>query len=599
MAANTGPGDRPHGSPAGKSGGDRLGVLAGAYSGRVLGALLAALGAQGGFLGSRTAKRYFAGEVGTDANRRRVFAETGAALVDAGFVRTSALLRRSDVAISVAQASLRWDRVLATLQSRSGAVGEAVVESALRLAVVDLALRAFAGRRLAGQGPPRPGTPSWALDNGGGRMLRRMAREAGVTRDGLVERLGASERAVDNWLDGRNRPTDANIEALAHALAAEGTADRVAREIRRCFALPDLADRAASQLGRERVREFAAAGVRFVRRIMADVDAMDRAPVGTAALAELTALRFGTAHAMSHPLLRDLALDEADGRWRAEIEASMRPWGLRLQRVAVGRGAGPAAAGLARAAADVDGYRDGGGRDRRTAPADRDAAAPLRDALGTALADPAAAPGTAAGLRRTAARLRAVARAHPESPQAHYEAGAFMGMAGRRLGSRELLDEGIRECRIAAALLPGWDAPAVEPAIVLANAGEFEAAGRELDRAEAWLGGTPPHLLLCRGYVRMETGRHGEALADLEAVLETGPDYALALGWASRCAFECGDDRKGRRLARRAMRRGEPDAYREWRRRAGASRARGDDRPGEDATARRSGPAGRNGPRRR
>ena len=417
MAANTGPGDRPRGSPAGNPGGDRLGVLAGAYSGRVLGALVAALGAQGGFLGSRTAKRYFAGEIGTDANRRRVFAETGAALVDAGFVRTSALLRRSDVAIAVAQASLRWDRVLATLQSRSGAVGEAVVESALRLAVVDLALRAFAVRRLAGQEPPRPGTPSWALDNGGGRMLRRMAREAGVTRDGLAERLGASERAVDNWLDGRNRPTDANIEALAHALAAEGTADRVAREIRRCFALADLADRAASQLGRERVREFAAAGVRFVRRIMADVEGMDRAPVGTAALAELTALRFGTAHAMSHPLLRNLALDEADARWRQEIEASMRPWGLRLQRVAVGRGAGPAAAGLARAAADVDGYRDGGAPARGGARTSRESAGALRG-------------GRVHGDGRQAARFaRASGRGHPRMLD-RGGAAARMGRAG-------------------------------------------------------------------------------------------------------------------------------------------------------------------------
>lgn len=121
---------------------------------------------------------------------------------------------------------------------------------------------------------------------------------------------------------------------------------------------------------------------------------------------------------------------------------------------------------------------------------------------------------------------------------------------------------------------------------------------RELDRAEAWLGGAPPRLLLCRGYVRMETGRHGEALADLEAVLETEPDYALALGWVSRCAFESGDDRKGRRLARRAMRRGEPDGYREWWR-VRERPARGNDRPGGDATAGRSSPVGRNGPRRR
>ena len=144
-----------------------------------------------------------------------------------------------------------------------------------------------------------------------------------------------------------------------------------------------------------------------------------------------------------------------------------------------------------------------------------------------------------------------------------------MGMAGKWLGSPELREEGIRECRLAAALLPGWDAPAVEPAVILANAGEFEAAARELDRAAAWLDGTTPQLLLCRGYVRMELGRHAEALADLEEVLDARPDYAVALNWASRCAFALGDDRGGLRLARRALRGGQPEAYRAWQARRG------------------------------
>ena len=72
------------------------------------------------------------------------------------------------------------------------------------------------------------------------------------------------------------------------------------------------------------------------------------------------------------------------------------------------------------------------------------------------------------------------------------------------------------------------------------------------DRAEAWLDGTTPHLLLCRGYVRMKLARHADALADLEELLAARPDYALALNWASRCGFAVGDRRKGLRLARRA-----------------------------------------------
>ncbi len=52
-----------------------------------------------------------------------MFEEIGETLVEAGLVRTSALLPRSDVSIALGHAALRWDRVLSTLQSRSGAIG--------------------------------------------------------------------------------------------------------------------------------------------------------------------------------------------------------------------------------------------------------------------------------------------------------------------------------------------------------------------------------------------------------------------------------------------------------------------------------------------
>ncbi|MCY4122221.1 MAG: hypothetical protein OXG72_15025 [Acidobacteria bacterium] len=136
----------------------------------MLGAVAVAFGGDGDFLGSRTARRLYAGQPTTDAHRRRLFAAVAGLLVDAGVVETSDVLRRGDVARALGQAPLRWDRILGRLESRAGPVGGAVAERALRLAAVDLAIRrcyamsALAERERAGgarfysSGSGRPAT---------------------------------------------------------------------------------------------------------------------------------------------------------------------------------------------------------------------------------------------------------------------------------------------------------------------------------------------------------------------------------------------------------------------------------------------------------
>lgn len=536
---------------AGAMAGNRVGRLQPAYSVSILGAVATAFAA-GDFLGTRTARRFFAGDTTTDGHRDRVLGEVAALLVDAGVVATSELLRREDVSRAIEEAALRWDETVATLQSRAGGLGEGVLERALRFAVVDLSVRAFAVLRLGKRPVPEPGTPLWARPNGGGLLLRSLGSAAETTREQLAERMDVSNNAVDNWFDGENRPTRANMGRLAVALAGDGDASAVERAIRCRFALSELADRLANVVGWERVEDLAAAWVRFVRAIAEDVAGMDRPPVDEKALTELVALWWGSAHPMTHTLLRNLAGVEPDAGWRRDILAAMRPWHLGLASDAA-RAGPPSAAGLAQTA-PVDGSPDGA----KAKEADDRAMAALgrfhggRDSPGRL------------DLVGEADRLRSIARAHPASAQAHFEAGSYLGMAGKWLGRADLVDEGIAECWIAARLRPGWEAPAVEPGVILGNAGRFQAALAELARAEEWLGGTTPHLLLCRGRALMALARHGEALTDLEAVLEDRPDFAVALDWAARCAFASGDKRKGLALARRARRFGAPDAYIDW-----------------------------------
>ena len=96
-------------------------------------------------------------------------------------------------------------------------------------------------------------------------------------------------------------------------------------------------------------------------------------------------------------------------------------------------------------------------------------------------------------LLRRVADVRAAAQKYPSSARVHFEVGGLMGLVAQWLASIELRNEAIFECRLAAELLPGWDAPLVEPAIILSNAGLHEAALAELDSAEARMAAATPH----------------------------------------------------------------------------------------------------------
>ena len=170
---------------------------------------------------------------------------------------------------------------------------------------------------------------------------------------------------------------------------------------------------------------------------------------------------------------------------------------------------------------------------------------------------------------------RSIVRDFPLSPRAHLELGSFLGMAGKQLQRRDLIDEGILECKMSAELLPGWDNPAVEPGIILANVGEFEEALRQLEGAKESLCETTPHLRFNMGYVLMNLSRFVDALEQLEGVIAARPDHAHAFLYAAHCAFKLSDKIKGIRYAKTAKCLGEPGEYNAWERGDYSTRSRG------------------------
>ncbi len=159
---------------------------------------------------------------------------------------------------------------------------------------------------------------------------------------------------------------------------------------------------------------------------------------------------------------------------------------------------------------------------------------------------------------------RSLAGRFPQSPLAHYQLGSFLGMLGKNLRDRNLVDEGILECKIAAGLLPNWDSPAVEPGIILANIGDSHAALQELDQAESTLPRPTPHLRFVTGYVLTSLERYSEALEYLKAVIEERPDYASAYDHAAHCAFMSEDKTSGLRYAKMARLLGMPAEFNAW-----------------------------------
>ncbi len=549
------------------------------YSGRVIGAVVKALALDRGVLNKRTSQRFFAGQSVNEYSRGEVLHALGEVLIERGIVPVPSSLQEHDISMAavisrvIDDAALRWDSLLAELQSRSTQIDDfgQATERFLRLVVVDLALRVFALMRLAGLEPNRPETPLWAGENGGGRLLRGLTERAGLSRDQLAARLEVSPTSVDNWLDGKNRPTPKNIAALAKELSNQSrnaSSRQLEQEIQRHFTFAHLADLLVPWIGRERVVDLSTALVRCVWLITEDVRFMDpEEAVG----AELTALRYGTAHSSTHALLRKLAQSEEDAGWKKDILASCVDWRMPFRAAAIQAAAPRTAAGLAQDVLDVS----TGGAARSQMDESPDAGDPAREALAQLASEAHDWASNSSSIGRGAigvhqiletgmALRRAIAHDFPLSPKAHYELGSFLGMAGKWLLRKDLIDQGIVECKIAAALLPNWDAPVVEPGIILANIGAFEEAIQELTRAKETLPYVTPHLLFSTGYVLMGISRYAEALEQFENVIDAKPDYALASLYAARCAFMLGDKPNGVRHAKTARRFGEASEYIAW-----------------------------------
>ena len=553
------------------------------YSGQVIGAVVKALDLDHPVLKERTARRFFAGRTVSEYSHTQILRAIAQVLVETGIVPVPSAFEEygismpNIVAETIARESQRWDKLVATMQSRSAATDDATsaLTGFLRIIVVDLAVRVFALMRLNELAPGNAETPLWAQENGGGRYLRALTQKAGLTRDEIACRIGVSNTSVDNWLDGINRPAPENITAIASAVAeriAGTSTQHIERDIICHFTFTRLTDLIAAQIGREETVALSSALARFVRLITLDVNGMTRPSIKEMGGDEVASVLFGAAEPWVRDLLLpNLAIAETDPVWREAIVAATIPWDVSFQHEGVLNVQPRSAAGLAQDFLDINGTED-----------------PAADEIHRRLASESSTNYRRAGclepgdelemlfetLETGIAVRRSIVRDFSDSPTAHINLGSFLGMAGKWMRRKDLVDEGITECKIASGLLPNWDNPAVEPGIILANIGAFDEALAELAHATERLPAATPHLRFATGYVLMELSRHAKALEHFEAVIASRPDYALAYNHAARCAFALCETTKAIDFAKTARRLGEPTEYNAWRKRRRKSKSR-------------------------
>ncbi len=197
------------------------------YSCQIIGAVVEALGIEDEILTNKTAKRYYSGRAVDKYNLERIYVTLGRKLEELNIFPPPQMFKKHDVsmanitAVSLVRLGKKWDNLRATIQSRSAEITDysQAIKGFCRLFVVDLALRIVAWHRLANYSPPKPGTPLWAEENGTGKTLRALLSQSGRTRDEFTAWTEVSHTSIDNWFDGKMRPTMNHINDLVSAFS--------------------------------------------------------------------------------------------------------------------------------------------------------------------------------------------------------------------------------------------------------------------------------------------------------------------------------------------------------------------------------------------
>ena len=517
-------------------------------SGQILGVLVRSLGITHPHLGDKTAQRYFSGRL-----QDRVKESSRARIIDAVSENMAAALFANPIdgndeeapgtpsALSVLLDwhTSTWDQFRAFLLPRVVWVYpehmDQVWRSYVRLAAIDLSLRAAAHLHIAGASPASLDFLEFASVNRRGEYLNRRRANAGLSLYDFAEAAGVTDNAAQAWLYEGARPSDNHLEGIAAALESDAGADensRVLRELRRLYWVSDVAEVLAGFIGVDAVEEIIGRLHRYSASLYTAVDEKIDAAVRSDVLGSLAAV--GAHSEFSGGLLTGLVHQEPDEEWQKDLSAAASNWTRRVLAV-----------NLEVHQAEEDALiRDTDGQILRDWDVGNPEAYAHYQRFGELQLQ--------GRIQEAIAELEMAVKLDPLDPVNHFTLGSYKGGIGAKLGNIDMVQEGIEACWIAATLDQNWVLPWAEIGFILLESGRPKEAVEHLRAIAPERHPLDNRYYSALGAALRETGRFAESLVAFESSLELNADDPPIVAAAAITAALAGDDKRSRLYSRTA-----------------------------------------------
>ena len=523
-------------------------------SGQILGVLARSLGMTHPNLRDKTAQRYFSGRLENrvkESSRDRIIAAISETLGASIFVATPGKEAKgfsdsSWLAAVLDWHAVNWDRFRAFLQPRMMRVYPghlaSVWQAYIRLAAIDLALRAAAHIHIAGASPDTLEFLNWVGVNHRGEYLNRKRREAGVSLHVLAESADVSDNTVEAWLYEGARPSDVNLVSIAKTLAP-GTdpseCSCLLPELRRLYWASDVAGILNEIVGAEAVGEIIGRLRRYATLLYGIIDDRIDVAVRSDVLGSLATL--GAHSEFSGALLAALVTREPDREWKEDLSAVVSNWTRRVLAVNLGV--------------------------HRSEENDL-----IRETEGQVLMDwDVSNPDAYAHYQRSVelqlqgkiheaiAEVALAAELDPLDPANHFTLGSVKGGIGAKQGDTKLVKEGLEACWLAATLDPAWVLPWAEIGFILLESGRPKEAVEHLRAIGPQRQPFDTRYYSALGAALRELGQYEESLKEFESALELNPEDSTVTAGAAIAAALAGDRAKLTRYRRTARHMGASD----------------------------------------
>ena len=543
----------------------------------LLGALVKAINSYDDNISRRTTKRFFSGETIDQYSENRILKAVSKALIASGLIPAPTSYKdnpeRYDKSIAdiLTEYTIEWDNMRAYLHHRWARTTrpDLMNLTVLRLGIVFLAIRTAAAINLSNLPIPQESTPIWAQEKGGRKLLKSYLDKYSITKEQFLEGLGTDKNTLDGWLYNDTRPLDDKIHLIAKKLASynKDSYQNIRNQFRRYYILVALCDTLAKSVEREKVIELATEFIGIVRRLYAEFEeALQNSSEKEKVAVYLQIFLLGPRLQIVLNALSKVSEQEADPEWKIDILAGGGNWESRLQQVALKFSINNAA-GVAKSLSDMKGI---------PVSDSRGALNPLNSQNQTRASlwkSPEVIVDLAhldferfiSKIEEELSDLRTAVKNKPQNAECHFELGSRLGKMGENFNIPAMVEEGVRECRIASQLEPLWDTPRVEIGIIYLNTHHYSAALKELEAAASLYKEVSLHLAFNLGVARLKNNNLVGALEMLDKVIAAEPNHAHAVNYAAYSRFLIGDHKAGVDLAKRAMKLGVPDTFNAWR----------------------------------